>query len=91
MIAGGLAVLILPLLSQLCLWLVGGESHIVTGLALFHTLYILIGALVMVPLNPAFLRILTTRFRAGEGATDRPRYVDATLAQLPDQPLWPQG
>ena len=85
--AGGVAVLILPILAWLCLWLVGGEANIVTGLALFHTLYILIGALVMIPLNPVFLHILTTRFRAGEDEIDRPRYVDATLSQLPELAL----
>lgn len=36
----------------------GGAEHPVLGLAIFHTVYILIGAVAMIPLTPPMIRII---------------------------------
>lgn len=87
LIAGAIAIVLLPVLTPLCLWLVGGAAHVVPGLALFHTSYILIGAAVMVPLNPGVVRFLESRFRKADRQGTSLHYVDATLRDLPDLAL----
>ncbi len=87
LVAGGVALALLPWLARLCLWLVGGAEHTVPALALFHSLYILIGAAVMVPLSPALVEFLEGRFKNPGRQSTKLRYVDSTLREVPDLAL----
>jgi len=80
------AILILPLL----LWLVSSLGHLLaqdsqpaTLLALFHTLFNVLGVLLMLPLTRRLVANLEQRFRAAEEDESRPKYLDATIAGMP--------
>jgi len=80
------AILILPLL----LWTVTTIGHLLaqdsqpaTLLALFHTLFNVLGVALMLPLTRRLVVNLEQRFRAAEEDESKPKYLDATIAGMP--------
>ncbi|MEJ2059215.1 MAG: Na/Pi symporter [Gammaproteobacteria bacterium] len=55
-----------------------------TTLALFHTLFNLLGVVLMVPLSDPLQRFLLRRFRTAEEDEARPHYLDGNIASMPD-------
>lgn len=53
-------------------------------LALFHTVFNVIGVVLMLPVSERLARMLERLFRSAEEEVGRPRYLDATLAATPE-------
>ena len=86
LVTGAVALALLPVV----LWLTGtaGEWLGVAGrtaptLALFHTLFNLLGVILMLPLIGWLARRLERLFRTQEEDLGRPRHLDATVAATP--------
>lgn len=86
-ITGAVALALLPLL----IWLVGQLAHLLDmegspalALALFHTVFNVLGVIIMLPLGSKLSKQLERMFRSQEEETGRPQYLDATLAAIPD-------
>ena len=83
---GLVALFVLPLLLIL-LGAVGGilgvGSEPATVLALFHTLFNVLGIALMWPLTARMVRMLERRFRTAEEDEARPRHLDHTLVATP--------
>jgi phosphate:Na+ symporter len=80
------ALALLPALLLLTRHLAGalGEAvDMATALALFHTLFNVLGVVLMWPLADRLGRFLSRRFRTAEEVEARPRYLDAATAQVP--------
>jgi phosphate:Na+ symporter len=85
-LTGAVALLLLP-------WLVGAlalgreglglSSDPAAQLALFHTVFNLLGVVLMWPLADGLSRWLQARFRAREEDEARPRYLDDNVLQVP--------
>ncbi|MEW5966115.1 MAG: Na/Pi symporter [Pseudomonadota bacterium] len=56
-------------------------------LALFHTVFNLLGVVIMLPLAGRFANLLERLFRGAEEDLARPRHLDATLATTPELAL----
>ncbi|OIP98895.1 MAG: hypothetical protein AUK35_09895 [Zetaproteobacteria bacterium CG2_30_46_52] len=88
LITGAVALLTLPLwlwcISYLGVWLDGGSSHVATMLALFHTLFNLLGVLLMWPLTARMVVYLETLFHRAEDDESNPRHLDLTLVDTPE-------
>lgn len=89
-LTGLLALLILPAM----LWLVAVmadtmdlEANPAVSLALFHTLFNVLGALLMLPLTRYMARFLGRLFRRREDDNAEPRFLDNTLVSTPDLAL----
>jgi phosphate:Na+ symporter len=85
-LTAGVALLLLPWLVALAAWLgvragVGGGAAAV--LAMFHTLFNVLGVLLMWPLAGRLAAFLERRFRTAEEDDARPRYLDAATAAVP--------
>ena len=85
-VTGIVALLLLPII----LWLVARTSDILglekvpaVTLALFHTLFNLIGVLLMWPMTARLSQVLGKRFRSIEEIEGRPKYLDKTVAVSP--------
>ncbi|MFN2309566.1 MAG: Na/Pi cotransporter family protein [Gammaproteobacteria bacterium] len=85
-LTGAVALAILPGL----LWLVGelGEELGLAGspavsLALFHSIFNLLGVLLMLPFMDRLASFLEGRFRTVEETEGRPRFLDKTVAESP--------
>ncbi len=59
-------------------------SDLTTALAMFHTLFNLLGILLMWPLEPRMSRFLQTRFQRRQMASAALQYLDGNVAELPD-------
>lgn len=86
-VTGAVALLLLPLM----LWLVARTSHGLglddipaVSLALFHTVFNVLGVLLMWPLTRTLARFLEGRFRSVEEIEGRPRYLDKTVIASPE-------
>ena len=85
-VTGVAALLILPLiliaieLFQQQTAMAGGPA---TFLALFHTIFNLLGVALMWPITNRMVKDLKTRFRAAEEDEARPKYLDKTLLGTP--------
>jgi len=84
---GLIAFLILPLM----LWVVGLmarwlelDANVAISLALFHTLFNVLGAALMLPFTPRFARFLSRLFRSKEEDNAEPRHLDNTLVATPE-------
>lgn len=81
--------LIVPL-TALSAWLAvqAGPAGIAAGpatqLAMFHTLFNLLGVVSMTPFAPVLLRMLSARFVTEDEQLARPRHLDRPLLQVPD-------
>jgi len=85
-LTAGVALLLLPWLVALSAWLgvragVGGGAAPV--LAMFHTLFNVLGVLLMWPLAARLAAFLERRFGTAEDDEARPRYLDAATAAVP--------
>ena len=83
LITGAAALLILPLILMLIIWLqqsAGMESGPATFLALFHTIFNVLGIALLWPFTERLVRYLKTLFRAAEEDEARPKYLDKTLS-----------
>ena len=87
MVTGTVALLTLPLL----LWLVAqisglfeSSTYIATLLAIFHTVFNVLGVLLMWHLTPKMIEHLQKRFVAVEEDEAKPRYLDATIVDTPE-------
>lgn len=83
--AGAAILLLRPLLSA-AIWLAGLVSEApgdALVLAFFHSLFNLLGVLLMVPLAPALVRWLERLFKSGEVPEGRPMHLDPTLLEVP--------
>lgn len=81
-----IAVMLLPVLF----WLIrqfseatGLSSDVAISLALFHTLFNVLGLILMTPNIGRLATWLDTRFRSETERESRPRYLDNTIAQMP--------
>ncbi|MBN1240776.1 MAG: Na/Pi cotransporter family protein [Gammaproteobacteria bacterium] len=61
----------------------GGEAGTVASLAAFHTLFNVLGVLLMWPAAPRLLRALSRRFVSADEEIGRPEHLDSTLAGVP--------
>jgi phosphate:Na+ symporter len=57
--------------------------HPATDLALFHTAFNVLGALLMWPLTPRLAQFLEKRFRTAEEDEATPRFLDSTVTHTP--------
>ena len=87
---GAVALALLPVM----LWLVsvggkalGLESNPAVSLALFHTVFNLLGVLLMWPMTERLAQFLTQRFRSAEEIEGQPRYLDKTVLASPSLAL----
>lgn len=90
-VAASSAFLLLPLYLWLCrqgLSLAGLPADAVTTLAAFHTLLNLAGVLLIWPLAPWLLKVLSRLFVSEEEELARPRHLDASIAAVPDLAAW---
>jgi phosphate:Na+ symporter len=86
LLTGGVALLALPWLLVLTQWLggwVGAPAGVAAVLALFHTVFNLLGVMLMWPLSDRLATFLEGRFRSAEEDEARARYLDAATAALP--------
>jgi phosphate:Na+ symporter len=63
--------------------LLGEGGNLATALALFHTVFNVVGVLLMWPLADRLGAFLLRRFRTAEEDEARPRYLDAATALVP--------
>lgn len=85
-LTGVVALLLLPLLLLLLHWLQSNFDLAAdpgTTLALFHTLFNLLGVFLMWPLTDRLVEFLGNRFRDREEDTAHPRFLDQTLIATP--------
>ena len=73
---------LLAVIQWLRSWLELGEGA-GTLLALFHTLFNLLGVLLMLPLTPRLVRLLRRCYQTREEALQAPRYLDHTVLATP--------
>jgi phosphate:Na+ symporter len=85
-VAGAVALLLLPLMLRL----VAGIEHLLrladvptVTLAVFHTLYKLVGLALILPLTGRLTLWLSHRFRTAAEDAARPRFLDASLVATP--------
>jgi phosphate:Na+ symporter len=89
-ITGLLALIVLPAMLWLVAWLADAmdlEANPALSLALFHTLFNVLGAVLMLPLTGRMARLLGKLFRSREEDSAEPRYLDSTLITTPDMAL----
>ena len=80
------ALLLLPLMIKGVALLADGlelEGSPAAFLALFHTVFNLLGVLIMLPLTRPLTRFLEHRFTSQEELAGRPRHLDTTLTATP--------
>jgi phosphate:Na+ symporter len=87
MVTGIVAILILPLLFLIVKnteKLFGLQDVPAVTLALFHTIFNILGVILMLPLSQRLTRFLKARFVTEEEVEGRPRYLDKNIAESPD-------
>lgn len=85
-ITGCVALLILPWMLALVLTIqvdMGMEPDAPTVLAMFHTLFNVLGVMLLWPLTDRLVAFLEQRFRSAEEDEAKPRYLDHTLIATP--------
>lgn len=86
LITGVVALSLLPGMLWLVAQLADGldlEGSPAAVLALFHTVFNLLGVVIMLPLTGRLTRLLEKRFRSLEEEAGRPHHLDASLATTP--------
>ncbi|MCB2182515.1 MAG: Na/Pi symporter [Desulfobulbaceae bacterium] len=86
LITGLVALLILPVLLNfldIIRPFVNQTNPETTLLALFHTIFNLLGVIILYPLTKKLVRFLKKRFRTAEEDEARPRYLDRTVVATP--------
>ncbi len=90
LVTGAVALLLLPVLIALLGWLDANLAHPpipALMIAIFHTVFNLLGVVLMVPLAPGMLRMLDKRFRTRKEELGRPHYLDTNSLAIPDLAL----
>jgi phosphate:Na+ symporter len=85
-ITGTVALLLLPLLLKFLVTIqhfLGQESGSVTVLALFHTLFNILGVLILRPVTRQMIRKLKGFFRSSEEDEAKPVYLDKNVISTP--------
>ncbi len=87
LLTGAVALVILPVLlaasTAIVAALSGRRDDLPATLAVFHTLYSLLGVTLMWPLAPRFVQMLSKRFVSREEEIGRPKHLDTTLVDIP--------
>src|SRR5690606_18720924 len=86
LLTGAVALLLLPLLldaSRVLIAIAGGDSGTIAVLAAFHTLFNVLGVLLMWPAAAWLVAFLSRRFVSAEEEIGRPVHLDPTLAGVP--------
>jgi len=86
LITGVVALALLPGMLWLVAQLADGlelEGSPAAVLALFHTVFNLLGVVIMLPLTGRLTQLLEKRFRSVEEEAGRPHHLDASLATTP--------
>lgn len=86
LMTGLLALALLPLLLRLSAMLIdlfGMTDGTPATLAVFHTLFNCLGVALIWPLTPRLIRFLSARYMSADEEIGRPRYLDATLTEVP--------
>lgn len=86
LVTGAAAVMILPLLLAASTALVsmsGAATDVPATLAVFHTLFNVLGVVLMAPFARSLVRLLSARFVTADEEIGRPTHLDATLASVP--------
>ena len=86
-VAAVIAFLLMGPVLALVEWLrevLGLEAAPAVSLALFHTIFNILGVLVMIPFTQKMTRYLEQRFLSQEEQVSRPRYLDRVTAEVPD-------
>lgn len=87
LVTGVAALALLPGLLAVSRWLpaaLGAGAEMPTVLAVFHTLFNLLGVLLMWPVTGWLVRRLARVFTSPEEALGRPQHLDATLLPVPE-------
>lgn len=87
LITGAVALALLPGLILLLEWLQASleqPAGPAVTIAMFHTVFNVLGVLLMVPLSGWLLHALARRFKTDDERKARPRYLDRNLVTLPD-------
>ena len=87
LVTGAVAILTLPIwlwLVQEASGFIEGTSHTATLLALFHTVFNVLGVVLMWPFTARMVAHLEKRFVEAEEDESKPRYLDATMVDTPD-------
>ena len=85
-LTGVVALIILPVLFIIIKYAgqaLGLEDNPAVTLALFHTLFNILGVIIMWPLTDRLSEYLLQRFRTTEEIESKPRYLDSTIAVSP--------
>ena len=80
------ALLVLPVLFYVIAWgseIFEIEANPAISLALFHTIFNVLGVLIMYPQNTRLAIFLEQRFKTWEESEAKPKYLDKTIAQTP--------
>ncbi len=86
LLTGVVALILLPWLIALIALISDGldlESSPAAQVALFHTVFNVLGVILIWPLAARLTRFLESRFRAAEEDDARPRYIDRTVLAVP--------
>lgn len=90
LVTGAVALLLLPvliaLLGLLSEWMDQPATPAVM-IAMFHTVFNLLGVALMVPSARLLLSFLSARFRSGDEEASRPQHLDANSVSVPDLAL----
>jgi phosphate:Na+ symporter len=87
LLTGVAALLLLPVLLAASVWLpaaLGAGEDMPTVLAVFHTLFNVLGVLLMWPVAGWLVRRLQRLFTSPEEVLGRPQHLDATLLPVPE-------
>jgi len=83
---GFVALVLLPVMFWLIAWLerlFHIDADVALSLALFHTVFNVMGVILVFPLNTRLADFLETRFKTREEMISKPRFLDNTVAQTP--------
>jgi len=86
LVTGTIALALLPLLLLLIadtLKAIEGGAPITTMLAVFHTVFNVMGVIIFLPFHNRVVAFLEKRFRTAEEDEARPRYLDRTVVNTP--------
>ncbi|MDP3070844.1 MAG: Na/Pi symporter [Opitutaceae bacterium] len=89
-ITGVVALLLLPVLLELVGWLghtLGAEDRPAVLLALFHTVFNVLGVALILPFANRLATLLEQLFHSAEEDLGRPQHLDATLVSTPELAL----
>ena len=87
LVTGIVALVLLPVLLWLVHWLafqLGSERQPAVQLALFHTVFNVLGVAIRLPLANRMAAFLERCFRTAEEDMGRPQHLDATLVSTPE-------